>query len=163
MEVYGNFKDYYNFNDSSLRLLPLLSSSSLRSFLLSHCTNDGGETIVVVDMGCNVGELTLQLYDLLEEQLREIKSGQTIDFDTNDTPSPSKSELKGNELFKRKRSVYENENVKLVEEEREEEREKEEKTKETSQPHVNTPHLAILGIDLDGSLIARANSKVLLL
>ncbi|KAJ8358904.1 hypothetical protein SKAU_G00154290 [Synaphobranchus kaupii] len=59
---YGNFQNYYTFNPPENRL-SLIPSTLLQEI---GCSTESSETILVLDVGCNSGDLSLALYKHLQ-------------------------------------------------------------------------------------------------
>ena len=160
MEAHGNFRDYYRFNPASERVLPLLSSRSLRA-LLSACVSES-RGLAIVDMGCNVGDVAVELYDGVRAKMEEIAKGGRGEDGGEGKVVSCEGEGRGTYEAgnKRKRSVCDRDEK---QKEKEKETEKEEDQQSNSSPEQSPalPRLSILGVDLDRSLIERAKSNVL--
>jgi hypothetical protein len=64
---YGNFPDYYQFNDCNSRLSSVSESKVFTQFIIESLSKS---VVTVIDIGCNSGDLTIALYDRIVHQLR---------------------------------------------------------------------------------------------
>ena len=122
-------------------------------------------TVLLLDIGCNAGDLTISFYDLLLERLSSPSSSSSSscssssEGEKNEAGGKRKPE-RNDPLPKKIRkceSKGENEEQKGEQEEGEKEEGKGEKEGENK---MSCPRVSILGIDIDPDLIERANKKV---
>ncbi|CAI5725591.1 unnamed protein product [Peronospora effusa] len=82
--VHGNFHAYYNFNPvhERLRFMDVETTDALRrALLMKKDTGDSmsEETFTVIDIGCNEGDLTIGLYNLLSGRTMRANANQIED------------------------------------------------------------------------------------
>ena len=119
--------------------------------------------VVILDVGCNCGDLTLSFYDLLLAQLSSSSSSSlSSDSDSSSNSSssslPEEGEGKGKEEVGGKRKLERDDDPLPQKIRRCEEGEQRQKVLGDS---TSSPQVAILGIDIDPELIERANKTVL--
>ena len=107
--------------------------------------------VLLLDVGCNAGDLTISFYDLLVDRLSTPSSFAPLEEERSESGGKRKPE-RDDPLPKKIRKCESNGEI-------EGGNAKEEKQEETNR---KGPEVAIMGIDIDPELIERAKKKVFL-